>query len=81
MKPKGDITMEKVVSTGLKIDLHIHSSKSKFKDDGVVSGGTIANINILIDKLNKNQVNVCSVSDHDSFDYAIYSKLKEEEGI
>lgn len=72
--------MEKVVSTGLKIDLHIHSSKSKFKDDGVVSGGTIANINILIDKLNKNQVNVCSVSDHDSFDYAIYSKLKEEEG-
>ncbi|CCV64713.1 conserved hypothetical protein [Alteracholeplasma palmae J233] len=72
--------MEKVVSTGLKIDLHIHSSKSKFKDGSLVDKNTIENLPILVSKLNQFNVNMCAISDHDSFDYNLYLKLKNEEG-
>ncbi len=72
--------MDKVVSKGVKIDLHIHSEKSKFKDDDLVASNTIDNLPKLIKKLNDYEVNVCSISDHDSFDYELYKKLKSEEG-
>lgn len=72
--------MDKIVTSGLLIDLHIHSAKSQFKDKSVVSNNTIENIQTLIDKLNQYKVNVCSISDHDAFDYTLYKRLKNEEG-
>ena len=71
--------MEKVVNNALKMDLHIHSKKSDFKDGNIVEHNTIENLNVLIEKLNQYSVNICAIADHDSFDYALYEKLKKQE--
>lgn len=72
--------MNKIVSNGQLVDLHIHSVKSKFKDKALVNDNKIENIQTLIDKLNQYKVNICSISDHDAFDYSLYKRLKSEEG-
>lgn len=69
----------KIVDKPLKIDLHIHSCYSKHKDGNKVANNTLSNIDILIKKLNENSVNLCAITDHDYFDYNLYSKLKESE--
>ena len=61
--------MDKIVKTGLKIDLHIHSAASAHKDGVKVKNNTLENIGILIEKLNDNEVNLCSITDHDTFSY------------
>lgn len=71
--------MEKVIDKGIKIDLHIHSVYSKNKDKEKVSNNTIDNLPILVKGLTENEVNLCAITDHDEFNYAIYRKLKEEE--
>ena len=71
---------DRIVETGIKIDLHIHSKASHFKDGKKVSNLTIDNIDTLITKLNENEVNLCAITDHDNFDYNIYHRLKSEEG-
>lgn len=71
--------MDKVVKTGLKLDLHIHSRASSGKDGAKVNNNTLENIPLLIDKLNENGVNICAITDHDSFSYAMYSTLKNAE--
>lgn len=72
--------MEKIVSDGLKTDLHIHSFLSHFKDGDKVSYNTLERINVLIEKLNVNRINLCALTDHDAFSYDLYSCLKNEEG-
>ena len=72
--------MQQIVDTGLKIDLHIHSSASFNKDGKKVRFNAIENIPILISKLNDNGVNVCSITDHDTFSYEMFSALKSAEG-
>ena len=71
--------MDKIVSHGLKIDLHIHSCESSKKDGNKVRNNTVENIPILINKLNENGVNICSITDHDTFSYRMYSSLKKAE--
>lgn len=71
--------MEKIVRNALKVDFHIHSYASFYKDRNEVNGGTIDNLPILISKLNENCVNMLAITDHDNFDYELYSKLKTEE--
>lgn len=72
--------MEKIVSKGICIDLHIHSVYSKNKDKGKVANNTLENLPILVKKLIENNVNLCSITDHDTFNYEIYESLKKEEG-
>lgn len=73
--------MEKIVQTGNKIDFHIHSFASKHKEsDNCVDNSTIQNVKVLVNKLNERKINMCSISDHDNFDYELYKRLKEEEG-
>jgi len=72
--------LDKVVTKGLKIDLHIHSVKSKFKDGSLVDNNNMANLPVLVSKLNEHQVNICTITDHDSFDFKLYKELKKEEG-
>lgn len=72
--------MDKVVTKGLKIDLHIHSVKSKFKDGSIVDNNSAIKLYTLVSKLNKYQVNICAITDHDAFDFQLYQKLKKEEG-
>lgn len=71
--------MEKVASRGIKIDLHIHSVYSKAKDGQKVEENTLNNVPILVQGLRDNQVEMCAITDHDTFDYDIYSELKKEE--
>lgn len=71
--------MDKIVQAGVKIDLHIHSQISSNKDGKKVKNNTEKNIPILIDKLNQNEVNICAITDHDTFSYNLYIKLKEAE--
>lgn len=71
--------MDKVASRGIKIDLHIHSEYSKAKDGQKVAENTLNNVPILVQGLCDNQVEMCAITDHDTFDYDIYSELKKEE--
>lgn len=71
--------MEKVVETGLKIDLHIHSNASRAKDGKKVARNTLENISLLIAKLSENGVNICAITDHDVFSYEMYRGLKAAE--
>jgi len=71
--------MQKVVERGLKLDLHIHSAVSSTKDGAKVKNNTLANIPLLIQKLNEQGVNMCSITDHDAFSYDMYFALKQAE--
>ena len=68
--------MDKIVKSGLKIDLHIHSCASGIKDGKKVKHNIVQNLPILIRKLNAEGVNICAVTVHDVFSYEIYSGLK-----
>ena len=71
--------MDKIVSTGLKLDLHIHSKMSSSKDGAKVKGNTLENIPLLIQKLDEQGVNICAITDHDTFSYEMYQALKQAE--
>ena len=71
--------MQKIVESGMKLDLHIHSIASASKDGKKVKNNTIDNIPVLISKLNENAVNICAITDHDAFSYEMYSTLKHAE--
>ena len=71
----------KIVDSGYKLDLHIHSYISHGKDGTKVSFNTIDNINVLVQKLNENGVQICAITDHDAFDYNIYHTLKSYEQV
>lgn len=69
----------KVVESGYKIDLHIHSVCSRNKDKRKVAFNTLENIGVLAEKLNSNGVQMCAITDHDSFGFEIYKALKSYE--
>lgn len=71
--------MNKIASTGLKLDLHIHSCYSSNKDGKKVKNNTKENVTTLIQKLNENGVNICAITDHDIFSYDMYHELKKAE--
>lgn len=66
----------KVVDSGLKIDLHIHSVCSQAKDKKKVAFNTIDHINTLAERLNANGVQMCAITDHDAFSFDMYTALK-----
>lgn len=76
---RGVIIVERVATTGLKLDLHIHSQNSRRKDGKKVQNNTLENIPILVSKLNEQGVNICAITDHDAFSYQMYELLKDEE--
>ena len=45
---------------------------SKHKDKNDMKDNTIDNLPILVGKLNEYGINVCSITDHDVFDYNLY---------
>lgn len=71
--------MERIVKSGLKIDLHIHSQESSRKDGKKVKNNTLSNIPVLIGKLNEQGVEMCAITDHDAFSYNMYQSLKAAE--
>lgn len=74
-------SMDKIIDSGNKVDFHIHSFASKHKEsDDCVDLSKIENIDVLIGNLNDRKINMCSISDHDNFDFNLYKRLKKEEG-
>ena len=71
--------MDKIVLKGIKIDFHIHSEYSKNKDGKKVADNTLNNLPILLKGLIYHQVEMCAITDHDNFNYELYSELKKEE--
>lgn len=69
----------KIVESGYKLDLHIHSCYSKSKDGAKVEFNTIENIGTLVQRLTENEVQLCAITDHDAFDLDIYRALKSYE--
>ena len=76
--PKGKL-VNRIVRNPLKIDFHIHSYASNYKDKNKVKNSKIANIDTLIDRINLHKVNAVSITDHNNFDYELYKILKKEE--
>lgn len=68
--------MKRIVETGLKLDMHIHSCISSNKDGKKVKNNTKENLPILVQKLNENNVNICAITDHDLFSFEMYSEFK-----
>lgn len=71
--------MEQIVTKGIRIDLHIHSVFSKAKDGKKVQNNTLENLPILIKGLLDNNVEMCAITDHDTFNYELYKELKKQE--
>ena len=62
----------------IKVDLHIHSYASCYKEsEGIVDNSTIDNLNVLFEKLQENEINMFSITDHNRFDSNLYLKAKE----
>ncbi|MDD3106264.1 MAG: hypothetical protein PHP65_00460 [Bacilli bacterium] len=62
----------------IKVDLHIHSAASKTKtgDETKTKTGIFKNIDVLFKRMNNSGVNVFSFTDHNTFDYDLYSKTR-----
>ena len=61
----------------ISIDLHIHSSFSAYKEsDGYVENSNISKIDVLLQKLNENNINMFAVTDHNRFSYELYLAIK-----
>ena len=60
---------EDVLNDIINIDLHIHSAASEYKEaEGYLKNSTIDNIDVLLKKLNDNNINLFSITDHNRFD-------------
>ena len=62
----------------INVDLHIHSVFSEYKDGDIVKKSTVENIEKLIQKLNENGIVLCAITDHNRFDYNLYSQLNKK---
>lgn len=68
----------KMLNDNIKVDLHIHSSASGYKDGSLVSDSTIENLDNLIGKLEEYNVALCAITDHNRFDFSIYNSLRKK---
>jgi predicted ATP-dependent endonuclease of OLD family len=69
-----------MLSEDIRIDLHIHSNSSKYKEeDKVVDNSTTENVEHLLNILDKeeNQITMFSFTDHNRFNSELYSKTKK----
>lgn len=70
-----------MLNSNIKIDLHIHSYASKYKEpnyeDGtsIVEESKLENIDDLLDKLIGNDITLFSITDHNRYDSALYKEI------
>ena len=66
-----------MLNNNIRIDLHIHSKASEYKEEnGYVDESNIENVNDLLSKLQENNINLISITDHNKFDFKLYEKIK-----
>ena len=62
----------------IKIDLHIHSKASEYKEaKGLVDNSTVYNVDLLLSKLEENKINMFSITDHNRFDPVLHKRIDE----
>lgn len=62
-----------MINNNIKIDLHIHSAASSYKEDSeIVKNSTKENIHILINQLLQRGINLFSFTDHNRFDNELF---------
>lgn len=67
-----------MINDNIKIDLHIHSKTSAYKEDNeIVKNSTKDNIYILIDRLLERGINLFSFTDHNRFDNELFEYTKK----
>jgi len=63
----------------IKFDLHIHSIASEYKENSdIVKQSTIENIDILLKKLDENEIALFSITDHNRFNDSLYLAIDEK---
>ena len=68
-----------MLNENIRIDLHIHSAASEYKEEeNYVSESNVENVDVLLEKLQENNINMFAITDHNNFDFALYKKLKEK---
>ena len=67
-----------MLNNNILVDLHIHSNNSSYKDGDLVKDSTIDKLDLLIEKLNDNNICLCAVTDHNRFDYDLYCELRKK---
>jgi adenylate kinase family enzyme len=68
--------MSEILNSIIKFDLHIHSAASTYKENaGIVDNSTKDNLATLLSNLNKNNVALFSITDHNRFDPCIYEEI------
>lgn len=72
------VSTGQIVRRPVKVDFHIHSAASAHKDGQKVKDGTVENIDVLFERLEKNEVNMAAITDHDAFDYGVYDALRHK---
>lgn len=67
-----------MLNNNIRIDLHIHSKASDYKEEnGYMDNSNIDQIDTLLGKLQENNINLISITDHNRFDFDLYKKIKE----
>lgn len=72
------VSTGQIVRRPVKVDFHIHSAASAHKDGQKVKDGTVENNDVLFERLEKNEVNMAAITDHDAFDYGVYDTLRHK---
>lgn len=73
-----------MLNSNIKMDLHIHSFASCYKEpkysngDSIVKFSTIENIEILLNHLLENGISLFSITDHNRYDFDLYKALQEK---
>ena len=71
-----------MINNNIKIDLHIHSVASEYKEpkyaDGtsIVTNSTIQNVEVLLNRLKENSISLFSITDHNRYDSKLYNEIK-----
>jgi predicted ATPase len=65
-----------MLNSNIRVDLHIHSKISEYKDGPIVEESIFDNIDILLSKLNEHEISLFGFSDHNRFDSDLFIKTR-----
>ena len=66
-----------MLNSNIRVDLHIHSEARHYKDGDLVNESKFSNIDILLTKLNENNISLFGFSDHNRFNNELFVKTKK----
>lgn len=73
-----------MLNSNIRIDLHIHSYASFYKEPSYSDGSSIVefskkeNVDVLLNKLLQNGISLFSITDHNRYDITLYKTIMEK---